>query len=71
MHKDTKKHHLYLLAELVHFFLTTHLLYAFTFSLGGLTEPPEPPLDPPQFTHVYLFSASQLSVVLSLQKPGS
>ena len=39
------------LAELVHFFLTTHLLYVFMFSLGGSTEPPElpePPLDPPQ-----------------------
>ena len=30
------------------FFLTTRLLYVFTFSLGGSTEPPEPPLDPPQ-----------------------
>ena len=40
---------MYLLAELVHsFFLTTPLLYVFTFSLGGSTEPPEPPLDPPQ-----------------------
>ena len=37
-----------LLAELVHFFLTTRFLYVFTFSLGGSTEPPEPPLDPPQ-----------------------
>ena len=35
------------LAELVHFFLTTRLLCVFTFSLGGSTEPPEPPLDPP------------------------
>ena len=32
----------------VHFFLTTRLLYVFTFSLGGSTEPPEPPLDPAQ-----------------------
>ena len=44
---------IYLLAELVHFFLTTRLLYVFTFSLRGSTEPPEPPLDPPQ---VYLFN---------------
>ena len=36
------------LAELVHFFLTTRLLYVFTFSLGGSTEPP---LDPPQISH--------------------
>ena len=50
-YKDTKKYpfqKIYLLAELVHFFLTTRLLYIFTFSLGGSTEPPEPPLDPPQ-----------------------
>ena len=33
---------------LVHFFLTSRLLYVFKYSLGGLTEPPEPPLDPPQ-----------------------
>ena len=47
----TKKHpfqKIYLLAELVHFFFTTRLLYVFTFSLEGSTEPPEPPLDPPQ-----------------------
>ena len=44
-----------LIAELVHFFLTTRLLYVFTFSLGGSTEPPEPPLDPPQM--YVLFSA--------------
>ena len=36
------------LAELVHLFLTTRLLYVFTFSLGGSTEPP---LDPPQIFH--------------------
>ena len=50
-YKDTKKYpfqKIYVLAELVHFFLTTRLLYIFTFSLGGSTEPPEPPLDPPQ-----------------------
>ena len=50
-YKDTKKYpfqKIYLLAELVHFFLTTRLLYIFTFSLGGSTEPPEPPLNPPQ-----------------------
>ena len=29
------------------FFLTTRLLYVFTFSLGGSTEPPEPLLDLP------------------------
>ena len=34
----------YLLAELVHFFFLPRL--CFTFSLGGSTEPPEPPLDP-------------------------
>ena len=39
------------LAELVHFFLTTRLLYVFKFSLGGSTEPPEPPLDLPQISH--------------------
>ena len=45
---NTENNHfqkVYLLAELVHFFLTTRLLYVFTFSLGGSTEPP---LDPPQ-----------------------
>ena len=42
---------IYLLTELVHFFhffLTTHLLYIFTFGLEGSTEPPEPPQEPPQ-----------------------
>ena len=51
VYKDTKKYpsqKIYLLPELVHFFLTTRLLYIFAFSLGGSTEPPEPPLDPPQ-----------------------
>ena len=47
-YKDTKKYpfqKIYLLAELVHYFLTMRLLYIFTFSLGGSTEPP---LDPSQ-----------------------
>ena len=40
------------LAELVHFFNHAFvILYVFTFSLGGSTEPPEPPLDPPQISH--------------------
>ena len=39
------------LAELVHFFLTTRLLYVFPFSLGSSTEQPKPPLDLPQISH--------------------
>ena len=47
-YKDTKKHHFkntHLLAELVHIFLTTRLLYVSTFSLGGSTELLDPQIN--------------------------
>ena len=55
-YQDTKKYNfqkIYLLADLVRFFLRTRLLYVFTFSLEGSIEPPEPPLDPPQYIILY------------------
>ena len=66
-YKDTKKYpfqKIYLLAELVHFFLTTRLLYIFTFSLGGSTEPPEPPLDPPQSVYVPFCPKTPYKIIL-------
>ena len=63
VYKDTKKYHfqkIYLLAELVHFFLTTPLSYVFTFSLEGSTEPLEPPLDPPQLTLLSVFNVGRM-----------
>ena len=66
-YNDTKKYHfqkIYLLAELVHSFLTTRFLYVFTLSLGGSTEPPEPPLDPPQL------SRTSIQVLLKFQLIG-